>query len=161
MSGRALMADGFAKLEKFLTAELAKLSPARRRRIARKIGMEIRKANAKRIAENIQPDGSAMQARKARKLAAGKGAIKRGRMFRKMRLARSFKVNPSANGVSVGFEGPVAHTARAHHYGLIDFVGRTEVGKSVRAKYPERVLLGFAAEDLQMVENTVLEMLQT
>lgn len=153
------MADGFAELESFLTAELAKLSPARRRRMTRKIGMEIRKANAKRIAENIQPDGSAMQARKPRTLAAGKGAIKRGRMFRKMRLARSFKITPSANGVSVGFEGPVAHTARAHQYGLTDFVGRTEAGKTVRAKYPKRVLLGFAPEDLEMIADTVLAML--
>lgn len=154
------MADGFAELETFLTAELAKLSPARRRRMARKIGMEIRKANAKRIAENIQPDGTPMQARKPRRLTAGKGAIKRGRMFRKMRLARSFKINPSADGVSVGFEGMVAHTARAHQYGLTDFVGRTEAGKVVRTKYAKRELLGFAPEDLEMVADTVLSLLQ-
>ncbi|MYL96438.1 phage virion morphogenesis protein [Novosphingobium sp. FGD1] len=153
------MADGFAELESFLTAEMAKLSPARRRRMTRKIGMEIRKANAKRIAENIQPDGTPMQARKPRRLTAGKGAIKRGRMFRKMRLARSFKINPSADGVSVGFEGIVAHTARAHHYGLADFVGRTEAGRPVRAKYPERMLLGFASEDLEAVTEIVLSLL--
>lgn len=153
------MADGFAELESFLTAELAKLSPARRRRITRKIGMEIRKANAKRIAENIQPDGTPMQARKPRRLTTGKGAIKRGRMFRKMRLARSFKINPSADGVSVGFEGMVAHTARAHQYGLMDFVGRTTNGKAVRAKYPERVLLGFTPEDLGMIADGVRAML--
>lgn len=152
------MADGFTKLEGFLADELAKLSPARRRRIARKIGMEIRKANAKRIADNIQPDGTAMTPRKPRKLTAGKGSIKRGRMFRKIRLARSFKVNPSVNGVSVGFEGPVAHTARAHHYGLFDFVGKTEAGKTVRTKFAERVLLGFAPEDLELIADTVFSM---
>jgi phage virion morphogenesis protein len=153
------MADGFAELESFLTAELAKLSPARRRRITRKIGMEIRKANAKRIAENIQPDGSAMHARKPRKSTAGKGAIKRGRMFRKMRLARSFKINASPGGVSVGFTGPVGQTARAHHYGLTDFVGRTDAGKAVHTKYPSRQLLGFASEDIEMIADTIIAML--
>lgn len=153
------MADGFTELEGFLIAQLAKLSPARRRRIARKIGMEIRKANAKRIADNTQPDGTAMTPRKPRRASAGKGAAKRGRMFRKMRLARSFKVNPSANGVSVGFEGAVAHTARAHHYGLTDFVGKTEAGKTVRTKYAERVLLGFAPEDHDMIADIIFDML--
>lgn len=153
------MADAFTKLEGYLSDELAKLSPARRRRIARKIGIKIRKANAKRISDNIQPDGTAMTPRKPRRASAGKGAAKRGRMFRKMRLARSFKVNPSANGVSVGFEGVVAHTARAHQYGLHDFVGKTEAGKTVRTKYAERVLLGFAPEDLDMISETIFEML--
>lgn len=153
------MADGFEKLDEFFVAQLAKLSPGKRRRISRKIGMELRKANAQRIAANVQPDGSAMQPRKARKLKAGKGAIKKGRMFRKLRLAKSFKVNPTPDGVSVGFQGLVARTARAHQYGLTDFVGRTEAGKVVRAKYPERVVLGFAAEDLDLIADTVFAML--
>lgn len=152
------MTDGFAQLEAFLVRELEKLSPARRRRIARKIGMELRKSNAKRIADNIQPDGSAMQPRKKRNLKAGKDGIKKGRMFRKLRLARSFKINATPGGVSVGFEGIVAHTARAHQYGLTDFVGRTENGKTVRTKYPERVLLGFTPEDLDMIADIVLTM---
>lgn len=155
------MAAGFEQLEAYLAAELEKLSPARRRRISRKIGMELRKANAKRIAENIQPDGTAMQPRKARKLRAGKGAIKRGRMFRKMRLARSMQVRPSPDGVTVGFfNAMVGSTARAHQYGLTDFVGKTKDGKTVRAKYPARQLLGFAAEDLEMIADTVIAMLE-
>ncbi|WP_443478058.1 phage virion morphogenesis protein [Novosphingobium aerophilum] len=153
------MAEGFAQLEAFLVRELEKLSPARRRRIARKIGMELRKSNAKRIADNIQPDGSAMQPRKKRDLKAGKDGIKKGRMFRKLRLARSFKINATRGGVSVGFEGIVAHTARAHQYGLTDFVGRTENGKTVRTKYPERVLLGFTPEDLDHIAEIVFDMI--
>lgn len=153
------MADGFAQLEAFLVRELEKLSPARRRRIARKIGMELRKSNAKRIADNIQPDGSAMQPRKKRNLKAGKDGIKKGRMFRKLRLARSFKINATPGGVSVGFEGIVAHTARAHQYGLTDFVGRTENGKTVRTKYPERVLLGFTPDDLDRIAEIVFDMI--
>ncbi|QDK34542.1 phage virion morphogenesis protein [Sphingomonas sp. IC081] len=153
------MADRFAQLDAFLVRELEKLSPARRRRISRKIGMELRKANAKRIAANIQPDGSAMQPRKKRNLKARKDGIKKGRMFRKLRLSRSFKINATPSGVSVGFEGSVAHTARAHQYGLTDFVGHTENGKTVRTKYPERVLLGFTPEDLDLIAEIVFDML--
>lgn len=153
------MAAGFEQLDERLVKQLAALSPARRRRMARKIGIELRKANAKRIADNVQPGGAAMEPRKPRKPTAGKGGIKRGRMFRKLRLARSFKVSPTANGVSVGFEGLVAHTARAHQYGLTDFVGRTESGRTVRTKYAARVLLGFAPEDLDRITDTVLALL--
>ncbi|AIT79098.1 phage virion morphogenesis protein [Novosphingobium pentaromativorans] len=153
------MADAFARLDSAVSAYLESLSPAERRRTARKIGMALRKANAKRIADNVQPDGSPMQPRKPRRLKAGKGQLKRDRMFRKLRLARSFKVRASADGVSIGFEGSVGQTARAHQYGLIDFVGRTEGGKVVRAKYPKRILLGFGPDDLDAVNDIVLDML--
>lgn len=154
------MSDDFAALDDHLAAQLGKLKPGRRRQIARKIGMELRKSNAKRIADNVQPDGTAMQPRKKRNLKAGKDGIKKGRMFRKLRLARSFRVNPSADGVSVGFEGIVAHTARAHHYGLYDFVGKTEAGKTVRARFPRRDLIGFSPEDRAMVPELILSMLE-
>lgn len=154
------MSDDFTALDDYLAAQLSKLTPGRRRQIARRIGMELRKSNAKRIADNVQPDGTAMQPRKKRNLKAGKDAIKKGRMFRKLRLARSFRVNPSADGVSVGFEGIVAHTARAHHYGLYDFVGRTDAGKAVRGKYPRRELIGFSPEDRAMVPDIILSMIE-
>jgi len=153
------MADGFAQLDERLARTLASVAPAQRRRIARKIGMALRKANAKRIADNVQPDGAAMEPRKPRKLKAGKGGIKRGRMFRKLRLARNMKVKPTANGVSVGFEGLVAHAARAHQYGLTDFVGRTPKGDPIRTRYAQRVLIGFTPEDRDTISDIVLAML--
>ena len=150
-------ASTFARLDPWLAAYLERLTPAERRRIARKIGMDLRKANAKRITANVQPDGSPMPARKLKK---GKGALRRARMFRKLRLNRNIKVKPNGDGVSVGFEGTTAHTARVHQYGLYDFVGRTKSGKTVRGKYPRRVLLGFGPDDMDLITDTALAMLE-
>lgn len=153
--------ETFAQLEPFLEAYRARLSPAQRRRTSRKIGMQLRKLNVDRIAANIEPDGSPMQARKARKLSGGKGRIKRARMFRKLRLTRSFRVHPTEDGVSVGFfNAMIAATARAHQYGLVDYVGKTKDGKTVRTKYPRRRLLGFGPEDLTLITDAAIEMLE-
>lgn len=81
-------------------------------------------------------------------------------MFRKLRLARSFKFTPRRTGCRSGFERLVAHTARAHQYGLTDFVGRTEAGNAVCTKYARRTLLRFAPEDLDLIADTVLAMLE-
>lgn len=155
------MTDDLAELEPYLAALLARLGPAQRRRVARKMGEALRRQNARRIAANVQPDGAPMEPRKKRKrMMDGKGRIKRtGKMFPKIKLARAMKIRASADEVSVGFEGGTGHTARAHQFGLTDFVGRTNSGKVVRTKYPERPLLGFGPDDLDAITDTALAML--
>ncbi|CDO35832.1 phage virion morphogenesis protein [Novosphingobium sp. KN65.2] len=155
------MAETFAEMESYFAAYLNRLSLAQRRKVYRKIGMELRKANAKRIAANVQPDGSPMQARKARpRMKDAKGRIRRsGKMFRKLRQAKNLKVRTAAEGVSVGYEGSVAHTARIHQYGLRGFVGRTIDDRIVRAKYPARVLLGFGPDELEQITDLALGLL--
>ena len=155
------MADDFAELESYLAAQIERLGPGQRRRIGRKIGQELRKANAKRIAANVQPDGAAMEPRKKRAARKGAKAARKGRMFRKLRLAKAMKIRAGADEVELSFEGAAGRTARAHQLGLVDFVGRTRGGKVVRSKYPERQLLGFGAEDLAMVGDAVLGLLES
>ncbi len=152
------MSQTFAELEPYLATFLNRLSPAERRRIYRKIGAELRKTNAKRIAANVEPDGTAMHPRKPRpRMKDARGRIRRSRkMFRKLRQAKNLRIRTTADGVSVGYEGPVAHTARIHQYGLRGFVGRTIGGKTVRARYPARALLGFRPQDLDAVADIVL-----
>ncbi|MCJ1959657.1 phage virion morphogenesis protein [Novosphingobium mangrovi (ex Hu et al. 2023)] len=152
------MAVEFAELEQFLEAYRERMNPAERRKASRKLGQEIRKLNAQRIARNVEPDGSPMQPRKPR-MADGGRRIRAQRMFRKLRLAKSFKVMASEDGVSVGFIGNVGQTARAHHYGQTDFVGRTLDGKSVRARYPRRRLLGFGPDDLELINEAAMNLL--
>jgi phage virion morphogenesis protein len=150
-------------LEPWLESHLASLSPARRTALARKVGQVLRRANAKRIAANIQPDGTRMQPRKSRtRLKDRERKTSRGgRMFPKMRLARSITIKASPDGVLVGYNSPMlAHTARAHQYGLEDHVGRTADGKEVRAKYPVRVLLGFGPEDREMILEAIMQLLE-
>lgn len=156
------MADDLAELEPYLAAYLNRLGPAQRRRVARKVGEALRRENAKRIAANVQPDGSAMEARKPRKrMKDAKGRIKRtGKMFPKIKLARAMKLRATPDEVSLGFTGMIGQTAAAHHFGQEDFVGRTKDGRAIRTKYPARRLLGFAAEDIDLITETALNMLE-
>lgn len=157
------MAEDLAQLEPFLAAYLNRLSPAQRRRVARKVGEALRRENAKRIAANVQPDGSAMQPRKKRKrMKDGKGRIKRtGKMFPKIRLAKALRIRATPDEVEVGFYNPLmAQTARAHQFGLVDFVGKTNDGRVIKTKYPERPLLGIAPGDLDAIMDQALKLLE-
>lgn len=156
------MADDLAELEPFLSAYLNRLGPAQRRRVARKVGEALRRENAKRIAANVQPDGSAMESRKPRKrMKDAKGRIKRtGKMFPRIRLARAMKLRATPDDVSLGFNGMIGHTAAAHHFGREDFVGRTKDGRAIRTKYPARRLLGFGADDVDLITEAALKMLE-
>lgn len=157
-----MMAEDLELLEPWLESHLAALSPARRTAVARKVGQALRRANTKRIAANVQPDGSAMEKRKRRaplRDRAGK-VVKSGRMFPRLRLARSITIRATAEGVEVGYNNPMlASTARAHQFGLVDYVGKTPDGKKVTARYPVRVLLGFGPEDREAVLEAVMAML--
>ena len=158
-----MMAEDLELLEPWLEAHLAALSPARRTAVARKVGQALRRANTKRIAANVQPDGSAMEKRKRRARLRDREskAAKSGRMFPKLRLARSISIRATPEGVEVGYNNPmIAHTARAHQFGLVDHVGKTSDGRKVTTKYPVRVLLGFGPKDREGVLEVVMAMLE-
>lgn len=166
------MADDLAQLEPFLAAYLNRLGPAQRRKVLRKIGEETRRLNAKRIADNVQPDGSAMAPRKKRKrMKDRKGRIRRtGKMFPKIRLARSLKVLPSQDQVEVGYGWNrfTNYIASIHQEGRTVPIGRigantgggSTAGRKIYATYPERRLLGFGPEDLEAITDAALKMLE-
>lgn len=157
------MAEDLAELEPFLSAYLNRLSPSQRRRVMRKVGEALRRENAKRIAANVEPDGSRMEPRKKRKrLKDAKGRIKRtGKMFPRIKMAKALRVKATPDEVEVGFVNSlIAQTARAHQYGLVDFVGRTKAGRMIRTKYPERRLLGYGAGDLEEITSAALSLLK-
>lgn len=157
------MAEDLDGLPAWLEARFAAITPGRRAAIARKIGQALRRANVKRIAANIQPDGSRMEPRKRRApLRDRKGkVVKSGKMFPKLRLAKSMTVRASADSVEVGYNNPmIASTARTHQFGLDGYVGRKPDGEEVRTRYPERVLLGFGPEDRDMVMELLMELLE-
>lgn len=151
-----------AELEPFLAAYLNRLGPGQRRRALRKAMETLRRENARRIAANIQPDGSAMEPRKPRKrLASGKGRVRRAKkMFPRIKLARSMKLRVSPNEGELGFAGAIGHTAAAHHYGREDFVGRAPNGTAIRTKYPRRQLLGFGPDDIELITDAALALLE-
>lgn len=157
------MADDLAELEPFLATYLNRLGPAQRRKVTRKIGQELRKANAKRIAANVEPDGAAMVPRKKRKrMMDAKGKIRRtGKMFPRIRLAKALRVRPGLDEVEVGFVNPlITKTAAAHQFGKVDFVGKTKAGKVVKTRYPARRLLGIGPDDLELITDAALKLLE-
>lgn len=147
--------SGLEALEPWIEGYLAKLKPAERSKVARKIGIMLRRANARRIAANVQPDGSAMEPRRPQKDRRGRLRARKGRMFAKTGKLRNMRVRPSPDGVEVDFARLVAGTAAVHHFGLIDKVdGR--IPNSIRVRYPARRLLGFSPADREAIMDEVI-----
>ncbi len=151
------MSDDFSRLAPWVAGIARRFGDGNMRRIARKIGLALRRANAARIAANVQPDGTAMQPRKPRPLRERKKdrVRKKGRMFPKIRLARNMKLDASAERVELSFGGKVRKTAEVHHFGLRDRVARFHGAPQIR--YPSRALLGFGAGDDDAILETVLD----
>ncbi|ATS75510.1 MULTISPECIES: phage virion morphogenesis protein [Xanthomonas] len=143
--------DELTSLENWAAPLLARLQPGERRTLARKIGTELRRSQSQRIGKQQAPDGSQYAPRK-QQLRQKSGRVKRAKMFAKLRQAKYFKVSASPNAVSVGFVGRVSRIARVHQEGLTEQVRPG----GPRAGYEKRVLLGFSAEDRQIVRDQLL-----
>ena len=147
------MPDDLSAVEDWVAAFVARLEPGERTTLARSIAVELRAAQAKRITAQQNPDGSAFEARKRqpRRLREQAGAIKRGAMFRKLRLAKRLRIlEASASEVGIGFAGRDARIARIHQEGLREKIGPRTIA------YPERRLLGFTADDSERLMDQVL-----
>lgn len=140
------------QLEQWASPLLAKLQPAERRGLARRIGLELRRSQQLRIAAQQNPDGTRYAPRKPQ-LRQRRGEIRRGAMFAKIRQAKHLKLQADASQISVGFFGRVARIARVHQEGLSDRVSRG--GPQVR--YERRQLLGFTDRDREMIRDALLE----
>lgn len=142
--------ENFGDLERFLSRFVDRLSPRERRGLLMKIGQSLRRSNSDRIAQNVQPDGSAMAARRPRP-----GGGQRGKMFRRLRMARVLKVRATPDQTTVGFIGQAQKVAQVHHFGEEDDIGRTRDGRVIRARYLARQLIGFGADDEQSAFDAV------
>lgn len=146
-----------AQLEETLEQLLSGIDEDGRKQLAVKIGAELRRSQAQRIASQRNPDGSGYAPRKLR---AKSGRIKRkakgGAMFRKLRQARFLKVEASDTEASVGyFASTVARVAGVHQYGLRDRVSRARGSPEVT--YAQRQLLGFTADERARILELALE----
>lgn len=143
--------DPLQALEDWVAPLLAKLSPAERRGLARRVGQDLRRAQASRIAAQQNPDGSDFEPRKSMKARQGGGRI-RGKMFRKLRTAQYLRVQADAAGAAVGFLGRTARLARVHQYGLRDEV---QPG-GAQHRYAARELLGMSDADRDRIRESLL-----
>lgn len=137
-------------LEARLGGLLSQLEPSARRDLARAIAKEIQPRQRKRIADQMNPDGTPFAKRKPQ-LRQKAGRIRRT-MFSKLRTARYLKTAATSNSAVVGFVGQVERIARVHQLGLRDRVQKG--GKE--AQYATRELLGFTDDDVSAVHDLVI-----
>ena len=154
------MAEDLAKLEELIANLTEQLAPAQRRKLARRVGTELRKRNAQRIRDQIDPDGKPFEPRKLRQL-QGKGvrkaASRRRKMFLRAAGTKHLKVKVGADQVEIGFLGSAGRIMAVHHYGLRGRVS-PEAG-APEASYPERRVLGLPQNDVDAVLKLILDQL--
>lgn len=120
-----------------MTALLANLEPAARKRMMRELAQQLRRNQQNNIRLQRNSDGTGYEPRRVT-ARTKKGRIKR-QMFAKLRTTKYLKTAANADSASVEFAGQVQRIARVHHYGLHEKVNYSR--KSI--KYPKRNLLGF------------------
>lgn len=146
--------DDLTALETWAAPLLVRLQEGERRKLARKIGTELRRSQSQRIGKQQAPDGSQYAPRK-QQLRQKSGRVKRAKMFVKLRQAKHFNVSASPNAVSVGFVGRVSRIARIHQYGLTDAVRPN----GPRAAYKQRILLGLNETDRLAIRDSIMSQL--
>lgn len=147
------MASDIQQLEDWAGALLNRLEPKARRQLSQHLARDLRRSHQKRIRAQRNPDGSAYTPRKKRLRESG-GRI-RQRMFNRLSTTRFLKVRTSAAAISLEFLGRTARIARVHQKGLRERPGRN----TSEIRYPKRELLGFSAEDLDLIRSRVLDQL--
>lgn len=141
----------YSALGTWLEPLIAALGPGQRARLAGEISRALKASQIRRVAANLNPDGSAYAPRLPQIRRRGaRGAIKRGPMYR--RLLRVLKSRSSADGAELtlgGFSGRIGSVAQ---YGLVDQV--RPGGPSHR--YAVREILGFSPDDITATEAAVV-----
>lgn len=146
--------DNLHKVDEWLTALLANLEPASRKRMMRELAQQMRRNQQNNIRLQRNPDGTCYEPRRVT-ARTKKGRIKR-QMFAKLRTTKYLKTAATADSASVEFAGQVQRIARVHHYGLRDRVSR----RGPKVRYAERQLLGFSKSTERMIIITLLRTLQ-
>ncbi|MEC4090142.1 phage virion morphogenesis protein [Pseudoalteromonas rubra] len=144
--------DDLNQINELFDGLIERLSPQKRKQLARDIARKLRASQATRIKENKAPDGSDFEARKPQaSWRTKKGSIKKKLMFQKLIRTKYLKSGYTSDQASAGFIGLLAYIARQHQYGL-----RGKVNDQVSTQYPERQLLGFTEEEQALIENALI-----
>ncbi|NLC24649.1 MAG: phage virion morphogenesis protein, partial [Oxalobacter sp.] len=129
------MENELQRLDEWIGGMLAKVSPAERRKLGRKIGVDLRRGQSARIASQRNPDGSGYAPRKRQKrISSQKGRLKRQRaqMFQRLRMLRNMQIQADENQVSISFISRLSRIASVHQHGLKDRVSK----HGPEAQYP-------------------------
>jgi phage virion morphogenesis protein len=147
--------DGLEALASYLVDLTDRLKPGERAKLGRRIATELQKANAARIAANVDPEGAAFVPRKKHRQLRGRAKSglrarrKQGKMFLRARSTANLRAKANASEARVGFVGAMVRIMGVHQEGLEDHVTRDP--SSPIAKYPMRRVLGFGPDDRLMI----------
>lgn len=139
------------RFEDQLAGLLANMDGKARRQLAREVAKRLRQSQQRRIAAQLNPDGSAFDKRKPQ-LRQQKGKLRRT-MFTKLRTAKYLKTEAKPDAAVVGFVSQVGRIAAVHQYGLRD---RAQKG-GPEVQYPVRQLLGFTDADIEAVSDLTIK----
>lgn len=139
------------RFEAELSGLIAQLDSKARHQLAREIAKQLRQSQQRRIAAQLNPDGSAFAPRKPQ-VRGQKGKIRRT-MFSKLRTTKWLKTEANANAAVVAFVSEVERIARVHQYGLRD---RAQRG-GPEVQYPARQLLGLSDIDVESISDMLLK----
>ena len=138
------------EVDAWLSALLAQLEPAARKKMLREVARDVRRIQQANITAQRSPDGTAWEPRRVTPRSK-KGRIRRA-MFAKLRTAKYLKAQATGDTAEVSFVPAVQRLARVHHYGLRDRINR----RGTTVQYAERPLLGISSEVENVVRETLL-----
>lgn len=140
--------NDFAPLAVWLAQIADNLDDSNRTRTMQKLATKIKQKHSRRIAANLQPDGSAMIPRKQRGAYRGR-TPKRGKMFKT--VSRQLKTAYSATHAEVGYGGRLAKMMAVHQHGQT--IRPSPNARPTR--YAVRELVGFGADDEELIINEI------
>jgi len=154
--------DDLSRLDDWLGGVLHGLEPPQRRKAAQKLGRELRKSNLKRIEQNVQPDGTPMEPKKARYDRRGRLRENAGgKMFQGLRYAKHWRIDAGEDGVIVTAESTlVDRNASVSQFGETQIIGRLRDRTPIRYRYPVRRLMGFSPEDEDLTLQVAAQMIE-
>ena len=141
--------NGNQSIDAFAADLIASLEPSARKALAQNIARQLKASQQKRIADQLNPDGSGFAPRKPQ-IRHQRGKIRRT-MFAKLRTAKYLKSSSTADAAVIKFTAQVSRIARVHQLGLRDRVNKT----GAEATYPARELLGLTTEDETLIRDLV------
>lgn len=141
-----------ADLDTWASGLVAALDSKSRRQLAREVARSVAAAQADRIRQQRNPDGTAYAPRKLRKR---KGSLRQRAMFSKLRTAKYLRTEYSQQSAVITFAGTVQHMAQVHQLGLRDRVSRKLHAPEIQ--YAKRELLGVTDTDRALLADIILK----
>ena len=152
------MAD-LAYLPEHLQRILDGLSDSEMNKLKRQIATKLRQSQSRRIAAQQNADGSSYAPRKVQQSLPGRRPKRvRRKMMSKLKNISQMRIEHSGAGFSIAYNGRMAGIASVHQFGLTSTVSAK---RGTQAVYPVRELLGISDDDKQMIDEMVLEFIES